>query len=56
VATRQKLANSTVVVWLTVVVAFFLGGVDIGLSKIVQRSCDEYGDEQAVVRRTRTGV
>ena len=36
--TRQELANSTVVVLaLTVVVAFFLGGVDIGLSKLVQR-------------------
>jgi preprotein translocase subunit SecE len=35
---RQELGNSTVVVLaLTVVVAFFLGGVDIGLSKIVQR-------------------
>jgi len=35
---RQELANSTVVVLaLTVVVAFFLGGVDIGLSKLVQR-------------------
>jgi preprotein translocase subunit SecE len=36
--TRQELINSTVVVLsLTVVVAFFLGGVDIGLSKLVQR-------------------
>ena len=35
---RQELINSTVVVLaLTVVVAFFLGAVDIGLSKIVQR-------------------
>jgi len=35
---RQELVNSTVVVLaLTVVVAFFLGGVDIGLSKLVQR-------------------
>jgi preprotein translocase subunit SecE len=35
---RQELINSTVVVLaLTVVVAFFLGGVDIGLSKVVQR-------------------
>jgi preprotein translocase subunit SecE len=35
---RQELFNSTVVVLaLTVIVAFFLGGVDIGLSKIVQR-------------------
>jgi preprotein translocase subunit SecE len=35
---RQELTNSTVVVLaLTVVVAFFLGGVDIGLSKLVQR-------------------
>ena len=34
---RQELSNSTVVVLaLTVVVAFFLGGVDIGLSKLVQ--------------------
>jgi preprotein translocase subunit SecE len=36
--TRQELINSTVVVLaLTVIVAFFLGGVDIGLSKLVQR-------------------
>jgi preprotein translocase subunit SecE len=36
--TRQELINSTVVVLaLTVVVAFFLGGVDIGLSEVVQR-------------------
>jgi preprotein translocase subunit SecE len=36
--TRQELINSTVVVLaLTLIVAFFLGGVDIGLSKIVQR-------------------
>ena len=35
---RQELVNSTVVVLaLTVVIAFFLGGVDIGLSKIVQK-------------------
>jgi preprotein translocase subunit SecE len=35
---RQELVNSTVVVLaLTVVVAFFLGGVDIGLSKLVQK-------------------
>jgi preprotein translocase subunit SecE len=35
---RPELINSTVVVLaLTVVVAFFLGGVDIGLSKLVQR-------------------
>jgi len=35
---RQELINSTVVVLaLTVIVAFFLGGVDIGLSKVVQR-------------------
>jgi preprotein translocase subunit SecE len=35
---RQELINSTVVVLaLTVIVAFFLGGVDIGLSKLVQR-------------------
>ena len=36
--TRQELINSTVVVLaLTVIVAFFLGAVDIGLSKLVQR-------------------
>jgi preprotein translocase subunit SecE len=35
---RQELINSTVVVLaLTVIVAFFLGGVDIGLSKVMQR-------------------
>ena len=35
---RAELVNSTVVVLaLTVVIAFFLGGVDIGLSKIMQR-------------------
>ena len=35
---RQELINSTVVVLaLTVLVAFFLGAVDIGLSKLVQR-------------------
>jgi preprotein translocase subunit SecE len=35
---RQELINSTVVVLaLTVIVAFFLGAVDIGLSKLVQR-------------------
>ena len=35
---RPELVNSTVVVLaLTVIIAFFLGGVDIGLSKIVQR-------------------
>ena len=35
---QQELVNSTVVgLSLTVVVAFFLGGVDIGLSKLVQR-------------------
>jgi preprotein translocase subunit SecE len=36
--TRLELINSTVVVLaLTVAVAFFLGGVDIGLSEVVQR-------------------
>ena len=36
--TRQQLANSTVVVLaVTVVIAFFLGGVDIGLARIVER-------------------
>jgi preprotein translocase subunit SecE len=35
---RQELINSTVVVLaVTVVIAFFLGGVDIGLSHIVGR-------------------
>jgi preprotein translocase subunit SecE len=35
---RQQLVNSTVVVLaVTVVVAFFLGGVDIGLARIVER-------------------
>ncbi len=36
--TRQDLVNSTVVVIVvTVVLAFFLGGVDIGLTKVVER-------------------
>jgi preprotein translocase subunit SecE len=36
--TRQALVNSTtIVIVVTVVVAFFLGGVDIGLSWIVER-------------------
>jgi preprotein translocase subunit SecE len=35
---RQELLNSTVVVIVvTVVLAFFLGGVDIGLTKLVER-------------------
>jgi preprotein translocase subunit SecE len=35
---RQELINSTaVVVVVTVVLAFFLGGVDIGLARIVER-------------------
>jgi preprotein translocase subunit SecE len=35
---RQELLNSTtVVVAVTVVIAFFLGGVDIGLARIVER-------------------
>jgi preprotein translocase subunit SecE len=35
---RQELANSTVVVIVvTVVLAFFLGLVDIGLTKVVER-------------------
>jgi preprotein translocase subunit SecE len=35
---RAELGNSTVVVIaVTVVLAFFLGGVDIGLTKIVER-------------------
>ncbi len=35
---RQELINSTaVVIVVTVVVAFFLGGVDIGLARIVER-------------------
>ena len=35
---RQELVNSTVVVLaVTVVIAFFLGGVDIGLSRVVER-------------------
>jgi preprotein translocase subunit SecE len=35
---RQELVNSTtVVIVVTVVLAFFLGGVDIGLTKIVER-------------------
>jgi preprotein translocase subunit SecE len=36
--TRPELVNSTtVVVAVTVVIAFFLGGVDIGLARIVER-------------------
>jgi preprotein translocase subunit SecE len=36
--TRQQLVNSTVVVLaVTVAIAFFLGGVDIGLARIVER-------------------
>ena len=35
---RQELVNSTaVVIVVTVVLAFFLGGVDIGLARIVER-------------------
>ena len=35
---RQELINSTVVVIaVTVVVAFFLGGVDIALARVVER-------------------
>jgi preprotein translocase subunit SecE len=35
---RPELVNSTtVVVTVTVVIAFFLGGVDIGLARIVER-------------------
>ena len=35
---RQELVNSTVVVIVvTVVLAFFLGAVDIGLTKVVER-------------------
>lgn len=35
---RQELVNSTVVVIvLTVILAFFLGGVDIGLARVVER-------------------
>ena len=35
---RQELINSTtVVIVVTVVLAFFLGAVDIGLTKIVER-------------------
>ena len=35
---RQELINSTtVVIVFTVVLAFFLGGVDIGLTKLVER-------------------
>jgi preprotein translocase subunit SecE len=36
--TRQELLNSTVVVIaVTVVLAFFLGGVDIALTRLVER-------------------
>ncbi len=35
---RQELLNSTaVVIVVTVVLAFFLGGVDIGLARVVER-------------------
>ncbi len=35
---RQELVNSTVVVLtVTVVIAFFLGAVDIGLARVVER-------------------
>ena len=35
---RQELVNSTtIVIVVTVVLAFFLGGVDIALSKVVER-------------------
>ena len=35
---RQELLNSTaVVIVVTVVLAFFLGGVDIGLARLVER-------------------
>jgi preprotein translocase subunit SecE len=35
---RQELINSTtIVIVVTVVLAFFLGGVDIALSKVVER-------------------
>ena len=35
---RQELVNSTIVVIaVTVVLAFFLGGVDVGLTKAVER-------------------
>ena len=35
---RQELVNSTtVVIVVTLVLAFFLGGVDIGLARIVER-------------------
>jgi preprotein translocase subunit SecE len=35
---RQELMNSTtIVIVVTVVLAFFLGAVDIGLSKVVER-------------------
>ncbi len=35
---RQELTNSTaVVIVVTVVLAFFLGGVDIGLARVVER-------------------
>ncbi len=36
--TRREVANSTVVVLaVTLVVAFFLGAVDIGLARVVER-------------------
>ena len=35
---RQELVNSTtIVIVVTVVLAFFLGGVDIGLARVVER-------------------
>ncbi len=35
---RQELINSTtIVIVVTVVLAFFLGGVDIGLARLVER-------------------
>ena len=35
---RQELINSTtIVIVVTVVLAFFLGGVDIGLARVVER-------------------
>jgi preprotein translocase subunit SecE len=35
---RQELLNSTtIVIVVTVVLAFFLGGVDIGLARVVER-------------------
>jgi len=34
---RQELVNSTTVIVVTVVLAFFLGAVDIGLARVVER-------------------